>query len=68
LPILHSVNGAACYLANNIPQVSDQQEKANNIQQVSDKPENLMIKQRTILRWHHRLAHMNFQKLHDLAR
>jgi hypothetical protein len=55
-------------LANNIPQVSDQQEKANNIQQVSDKPENLMIKQRTILRWHHRLAHMNFQKLHDLAR
>jgi hypothetical protein len=54
LPILHSVDGAACYLADN--------------QQSSDKQENLMSKQKTLLRWHRRLAHMNFQKLQDLAR
>jgi hypothetical protein len=54
LPILHSVDGAMCYL-------TTESENSPVLK------ENLTNKQRTLLRWHNRLAHMNFNKIQDLA-
>jgi hypothetical protein len=56
LPILNSLDGARCYLANEKP-IS-----AATVQ------ENLTGKQKLLLRWHNRLAHMHFHKIQELAR
>jgi hypothetical protein len=55
LPILHTIDGATCYMAlhGDTP---------------SNTPQNLTNKQKLLLRWHNRLSHMNFSKLQDLAR